>query len=146
MKRFHEDLGARGLRLLGFKPRERLKLYHNMKASYFVEPTETRPGSTVAMEALVAAMAAKDKVAICRFRRASEKPRLVALLPQLRELEPGTASVRVPILRQYACALICSQSPLEPSRTATLRCSRPVRIDFAAALDSPVVAEQHLER
>ena len=67
-----------------------------MKASYFVEPTETRPGSTVAMEALVAAMAAKDKVAICRFRRASEKPRLVALLPQLRELEPGTASVRVP--------------------------------------------------
>ena len=40
IKDLGKEGGEPGMVLLGFKPRERLKLYHNMKPAGFWEPTE----------------------------------------------------------------------------------------------------------
>ena len=142
---FNADLGGRGIRLLGFKPRERLKLYHNMRPSMFVEPTETRPGSTAAVASLVGAMIAKDRIAICRYRRASEPPRLVALLPQPREPAdsararigvgfhmvhlPWSDEVRRPELPEALPTSAFSDEQLERARDLVRGLALPVQAD-----------------
>jgi len=73
-----------GLRLMGFKPKSALKVYHHVKHPYFIYPDEKNiNGSTTAFAALHRAMIAADKIAICRMlARVGYQPRFVALLPQ----------------------------------------------------------------
>jgi len=92
LKHLKSDIGEDGLRLLGFKPAERLKPYHNLRAATFLEPSELRPGSTTAVEALVTAMVRRDRMAICSLRRGSSL-RMAALLPQPRQLDADGVSM-----------------------------------------------------
>ena len=88
-----QGLGESGITLLGFKDRSLLKLHHNIRAAKFLEPTERLPGSTQAMAALVQSMAAKGKIGIARFAKGRVgEPRLVALLPQLLELDDAASA------------------------------------------------------
>jgi len=99
LKQLSADLGPSGLRLIGFKDAERLKPYHNLRGSIFLEPSEDgqggRGGSRLGIESLVRAMVQKEKIALCSFRRQGG-PRLVALLPQLRDIDAESQVVRMP--------------------------------------------------
>ena len=87
-----EGMGVGGLTLLGFKDAAKLKIHHNLDGkNKFLEPTERVPGSTSAMAALVQSMHAKGKIAIARMINKRAPPRLVALLPQLLELDEPPA-------------------------------------------------------
>jgi len=56
-----------GMTLMGFKPKTYLKVYHNVKHSVFVYPDESRvQGSSQCMDALIAEMKRKDKIALVR--------------------------------------------------------------------------------
>lgn len=78
-----------GLRLLGFKPCSLLKHYHQLRSPTFLYPDErSMAGSTQTFIAFHAAMLAKDKMAICSFvRTQASEPRLVALIPQVEEVD-----------------------------------------------------------
>lgn len=57
-----------GMRLMGFKPKSKLKIYYNFRPSYFIYPDEERvKGSSQLFHALINQMIVKDKVAIARF-------------------------------------------------------------------------------
>jgi len=73
-----------GMKLMGFKPTRSLKVYHNIKHSYFVYPDEKKViGSSQATDALVKEMIKRDKVAIVRFiPRDNSVVRFCALVPQ----------------------------------------------------------------
>ena len=88
-----KESGATGLELFGFKPRDALALHHNLEQSVFAEPSEQVPGSVVAMAALVDAMAEKGVVGIGRLKKGVSL-RLVAMLPQKREVDEATARRR----------------------------------------------------
>jgi len=105
IKQLGKEDGDPGMVLLGFKDRSRLKLYHNMKAAGFYQPSEVIAGSIVAMEALVESMHRKEKIAICRYRRSVSEVRLVALLPQRREYDPQTETLTMP------CGMFVVQLP-----------------------------------
>ncbi len=68
---------------MGFKPRKALKVYHNIKHSYFIYPDEKRvTGSSQVIDALVKEMIKDDKIAIVRFiPRDNSAVRFCALLP-----------------------------------------------------------------
>lgn len=72
-----------GMKLMGFKPRSYLKVYHNIKHSYFIYPDEKRvTGSSQVIDALVKEMIRDDKIAIVRFiPRDNSAVRFCALLP-----------------------------------------------------------------
>jgi ATP-dependent DNA helicase 2 subunit 1 len=74
---------AVGMKLMGFKPRKALKVYHNIKHSYFIYPDEKRvTGSSQVIDALVKEMIKDDKIAIVRFiPRDNSAVRFCALLP-----------------------------------------------------------------
>ena len=56
-----------GITLMGFKPREFLKPYHNVKHSTFVFPDEKKViGSQQCADALIKEMKRKEKIAIVR--------------------------------------------------------------------------------
>lgn len=80
-----KTIGEPGLVLMGFKPRSRLKDWHNYRASYFVHPDETTIiGSSVAFHALVQAMEELRFVAIFLFKPMSNRwPRFVAGIPMV---------------------------------------------------------------
>lgn len=84
-----KTFGDPGLTLLGFKPMNRLKVYHNLKPPYFLFPDEqTVKGSTVAFNALVTEMSAMGVFAVCRMiYRKSQGPRFVAMVPQREVLD-----------------------------------------------------------
>ncbi|KAF0975894.1 hypothetical protein FDP41_005221 [Naegleria fowleri] len=73
-----------GLKLLGFKPKSRLKVYHNYKSSGFLYPNDHKiQGSLLALSALHKKMIEMDKIAICRFiQREGIMPQYVALVAQ----------------------------------------------------------------
>ncbi|KAI9595596.1 SPOC like C-terminal domain-containing protein [Syncephalis fuscata] len=77
--------GEPGIRLLGFKPQNSLKLHHTVSPPYFAYPDEaTYQGSITTFTALLRTLAEKKYVAICRLiMKKYSGPRLVALLPQL---------------------------------------------------------------
>jgi ATP-dependent DNA helicase 2 subunit 1 len=84
-----------GIRLMGFKPRDVLKDYYNIKHSSFIYPDERAiKGSIVVFSALLDRMLKMDKIAICRMTpRSNAQPRFVALLPQKEEIDrDGTQS------------------------------------------------------
>jgi ATP-dependent DNA helicase 2 subunit 1 len=74
---------AVGMKLMGFKPRSYLKVYHNIKHSYFIYPDEKRvTGSSQVIDALVKEMNRDEKIAIVRFiPRDNSVVRFCALLP-----------------------------------------------------------------
>ena len=86
-----KTFGNPSLTLMGFKPLERLKLYHQFKPSQFIYPDEGRcNGSTLAFNALIQAMTELEQFAVCRyiFRKVSA-PRFVALVAQKEDVAEG---------------------------------------------------------
>jgi len=80
IKKFDEP----SMKLMGFKPRSRVKAYHNIRSSYFLYPDDERvSGSSQVVDAMIKQMIAKDKIAIVRFvPRATSAVRFCALFPQ----------------------------------------------------------------
>ena len=72
-----------GMKLMGFKPKSCLKVFHNIKHSYFVYPDEKRvTGSSQVTDALIKEMIKSDQIAIVRFiPRDNSVVRFCALLP-----------------------------------------------------------------
>lgn len=73
-----------GLQIICFKPISSLKWNDNVRAPYFVYPSEGYiEGSNKAFVALLTAMVKKQKYALARLiARKTSEPRLVALVPQ----------------------------------------------------------------
>lgn len=94
MKRFDEP----GLVLMGFKPKERLKMQYNVKNSSFAYPDDgIIEGSTRVFAAMWEECIAQDKVAICRLiPRMNAEPRFVALLPSRERLDENGTQVIPP--------------------------------------------------
>lgn len=91
-------LASPGLRLMGFKPRSRLKFYHNIQPSTFIYPNEKLiEGSTVAFAALHKKMLEMDRIAICRLiERERAQPIYVALVPQAEVLDSDQSQLEPP--------------------------------------------------
>ena len=69
---------------MGFKPRDRLKEYHNVRSSYFIYPDDDRVGgSSQVFHSLIEEMLEMDKIAIVRFvpKKASAVS-FAAMIPQ----------------------------------------------------------------
>jgi ATP-dependent DNA helicase 2 subunit 1 len=80
IKHFEEP----GMRLLGFKSRNSIKNYHNIRPSYFIYPDEkVMKGSSQMFHAMIKSLIKKDKVAMVRFvPRERAMVRFCALIPQ----------------------------------------------------------------
>ncbi|KAG8906390.1 ATP-dependent DNA helicase II subunit 1 [Tulasnella sp. 403] len=89
-----------GIKILGFKDRETLRLQDNIKHAYFIYPDEkVYSGSTRTFNALLKAMLNRDKVALVRFMpRRGATPSFAVLLPQA-SLSPPFAFCSRPDLR-----------------------------------------------
>eukprot|EP01080_Neovahlkampfia_damariscottae_P007370 gene7370-11692_t len=87
-----------GLTLIGFKPKSRLKVYHNYKSSLFAYPNDHLfSGSSVALSALLKKMIEMDKIAICTMtQRKNSSPVYVALIPQEEELDEDQTQISPP--------------------------------------------------
>nr|KAJ3423025.1 X-ray repair cross-complementing protein 6 [Polyrhizophydium stewartii] len=85
-----KTIGSPGLLLLGFKDIGDLKLKHNVRPSVFVVPDESLfEGSTSFFAHLHKRMCERKKMAICRLiARKTANPRMVALLPQAKGVDP----------------------------------------------------------
>ena len=72
-----------GMKLMGFKPKSYLKVYHNVKHSSFIYPDEKRvTGSSQVLDALIKELIKEDKIAIVRFiPRDNSVVRFCALVP-----------------------------------------------------------------
>lgn len=79
-----KDFGEPSMVLIGFKPRDRLKIFHNIKAPYFIYPDDERvENSSKFFHGLIETMVKMKKVAIARFiPRNKAKVRFIALVPQ----------------------------------------------------------------
>ncbi|KAI8354817.1 SPOC like C-terminal domain-containing protein [Mortierella sp. GBAus27b] len=100
-----KTFGPPGLALIGFKPKDAVKMHYNINHGMFLYPDEkSYEGSTRAFSSLLKAMAEMNKVAICSFtQRSGYSTRLVALLPQLevvgsngQEQPPGFQLIPLP--------------------------------------------------
>ena len=78
------------MRLMGFKPKSYLKVYHNLKHSYFVYPDEKKvTGSSQCTDALIKEMIKAEKVAIVKFvPRENSAVRFCALVAQEEQIDP----------------------------------------------------------
>ena len=90
--------GPPGLLLLGFKPQSRLKVYHNIRHSYFLVPDDYGiKGSSNFMSAMLKKLDEMGKMAICRFiPRQNSAPRLVALIPQMEKCDENGVQLKPP--------------------------------------------------
>jgi ATP-dependent DNA helicase 2 subunit 1 len=81
---------APGIKLMGFKPRSKLKDYMNIRSSYFVSADDqTISNSSQVMDALIKKMIEKDKIAIVRLiAKETSILRFCALLPQIESVDP----------------------------------------------------------
>lgn len=70
--------------LVGFKPRKKLKVYHNYRTSYFIYPDEERVvGSSALFDALIKTMIEQEIIGIVKFiAKKGSQLRICALLPQ----------------------------------------------------------------
>ncbi|XP_041829842.1 X-ray repair cross-complementing protein 6 [Melanotaenia boesemani] len=87
-----------GLFLIGFKPMEKLKLYHHIRASIFLYPEEDEvKGSACLFSALMKKCSERNVFALCRcIARRNYPPRFVALVPQNEELDDGKVQITPP--------------------------------------------------
>jgi ATP-dependent DNA helicase 2 subunit 1 len=78
-----KNLGAKGIRLIGFKPRSKLPMWASVNKSTFIFPTEELyVGSTRVFSALWQKLLDSDKVGIAWFiARANANPIMVAIIP-----------------------------------------------------------------
>ncbi|OMJ95374.1 hypothetical protein SteCoe_1293 [Stentor coeruleus] len=78
-----KNFDAPGLKLMGFKNRDRIKNYMNVRASYFLYPEENRvKGSSQVVNSLLTSMIKLNKIAIVRFiPRQGAVVRFGALVP-----------------------------------------------------------------
>lgn len=85
-----KTFGEPSLVLIGFKPKDRLKIYHNVKAPYFLYPDDERvENSSKFFDGLIETMINKKKIAIARFiPKNKSKVRFVALVPQKESYDP----------------------------------------------------------
>ena len=76
---------------MGFKPKSYLKVYHNLKHSYFVYPDEKKvTGSSQCTDALIKEMIKAEKVAIVKFvPRENSAVRFCALVAQEEQIDPN---------------------------------------------------------
>jgi ATP-dependent DNA helicase 2 subunit 1 len=89
--------GSKGMKLMGFKPRSRLKVYQNICSSGFVYPKDgSISGSSSAFSALHKKMLEMNKIAICRFiARERSPPIFVALVPQEEEFDQDDPEIQL---------------------------------------------------
>jgi ATP-dependent DNA helicase 2 subunit 1 len=90
-----KKLCDKGIRILGFKPRSRLKDFHNYRSSIFLYPNdETIENSSTAMAALQKKMIEMEKIAICRFLdRDSSVMSYCAMIPQREVIVDGQQKI-----------------------------------------------------
>ena len=63
-----KNFEPKGMRLLGFKPRRYLQVFHNVKKSMFLYPNEKQTaGSGQCIDALIKEMIKEDKIAIVKL-------------------------------------------------------------------------------
>jgi len=79
-----KNFGLPGMKLMGFKDKSYLKVYHNIKHSYFVFPDEKKTtGASQCSDALIKEMIKENKIAIVKFiPRENSAIRFCALVPQ----------------------------------------------------------------
>ena len=79
-----KTFGEPSLVLLGFKPLHRLKVYHNVRSSYFVYPDDERvENSSKFFHGLIEVLTKKKKFGLVRFiAKKGARVRFAALLPQ----------------------------------------------------------------
>lgn len=79
-----KNFGLPGMKLMGFKDKSYLKIYHNIKHSYFVFPDEKKTtGASQCSDALIKEMIKENKIAIVKFiPRENSALRFCALVPQ----------------------------------------------------------------
>eukprot|EP00117_Sycon_ciliatum_P030500 scpid60044/ scgid24025/ X-ray repair cross-complementing protein 5; 5&apos; ATP-dependent DNA helicase 2 subunit 1; ATP-dependent DNA helicase II 70 kDa subunit; DNA repair protein XRCC6; Ku autoantigen protein p70 homolog len=93
-----KTFGKPGLQLLGFKPKNRLKMHHHIKPANFIYPDDMLiKGSAHLFTALLNSMLQREVVAVCRLiSRAGSAPIFVALLPQAEELDDRNVQTTPP--------------------------------------------------
>jgi hypothetical protein len=79
-----------GMKLMGFKPKSYLKVYHNVKHSYFMHPNEKKTkGVSQCSDALIKEMISQDKIAIVKFiPRETSTVRFCAMVAQEEKIDP----------------------------------------------------------
>jgi ATP-dependent DNA helicase 2 subunit 1 len=79
-----------GMKLMGFKPKSYLKVYHNVKHSYFMHPNEKKTkGASQCSDALIKEMISQDKIAIVKFiPRENSTVRFCAMVAQEEKIDP----------------------------------------------------------
>ncbi|XP_050410983.1 X-ray repair cross-complementing protein 5 isoform X2 [Patella vulgata] len=87
-----------GLKLMGFKPRSKLKKYYQVKPGQFIYPDEDSiAGSTTMFTALLKKCLDRDVTPICQYiPRKNNPPKFVALLPQKEELDDHKIQITPP--------------------------------------------------
>jgi ATP-dependent DNA helicase 2 subunit 1 len=85
----------KGLSLLGFKPLEDLKPWHQLREASFIFPDEKiMSGSLVVFSSMLSAMVERRVMAVCAFvRNPTAAPRLVALVPQEEVVSEETSAI-----------------------------------------------------
>lgn len=80
-----------GMKLMGFKPRSYLKVWHNIKHSYFLFPDEKKTrGASQCTDALIKEMVRQDKIAIVKMApRVNSQVRICALIAQEERVDPA---------------------------------------------------------
>ncbi|EFC35475.1 predicted protein, partial [Naegleria gruberi] len=105
-----------GIKLIGFKPKSRLKIYHNYKSSGFLYPNDSKiNGSLLTLSALHKKMIEMNRIAICRFiQREGTMPQFIALLPQEELIDeesntqitpPGFQIIYLPYADEYSYSI-----------------------------------------
>jgi ATP-dependent DNA helicase 2 subunit 1 len=86
------------IKLIGFKPRSRLRIPHNVRPSSFIHPTDKSiTGSTSAFAALHRKMLEMDRIAICRLiARTNSDTVYVALLPAEEKIDDDGIQIEPP--------------------------------------------------
>jgi len=85
-----KNFAPAGMKLMGFKPKSYLKVYHNVKHSYFMHPNEKKTkGASQCSDALIKEMISQDKIAIVKFiPRENSTVRFCAMVAQEEKIDP----------------------------------------------------------
>ncbi|MBW0509342.1 hypothetical protein O181_049057 [Austropuccinia psidii MF-1] len=114
----------KGLRLLGFRPRDEVRWQDHLKHSYFIYPSDDLLlGSTRAFSALLQSMVSKQKIGYGLLRaRKGDTPALVAILPQLEIFDPNMTQERPSGM--HLCILPWADELYPPPTVDQLSCLR----------------------
>lgn len=84
-----KNFGPNGMRLMGFKPLSELKIYYNIRHSYFIFPDEKKTtGAGSCTDALIKEMIGQEKFAIVKFiPRENSQVRFCAMVAQDEQID-----------------------------------------------------------